>query len=152
MLRTIANILWHVPFLGFLTALLSFLLGSLLTILVIPAPIGLGLIQLSKFQLAPFSYSLVSKDDLGVEQSPVWATYSFIIRILYLPIGCIMALCAIVQIVGLVCSIVGIPVALVVAKALGTYFNPVSKVCVPVSVSQMIDRQKTETTLRDYQR
>ena len=48
-MRTLGNILWHFPFFGFVTALLAFLVGTLLTLLVIPAPIGLGLIQLSKF-------------------------------------------------------------------------------------------------------
>lgn len=34
----LGNILWHIPFLGFLNALFVFLLGLLLTALVITAP------------------------------------------------------------------------------------------------------------------
>ena len=49
LMKTLGNILWHVPFLGFLTALGTFLVGGLLVITVIGAPLGLGLIQLSKF-------------------------------------------------------------------------------------------------------
>jgi len=60
-MRTLGNILWHVPFLGFLTALVTFLFGGLLVIPVIGAPIGLGLIQFSKFLLAPFSFAMISK-------------------------------------------------------------------------------------------
>jgi hypothetical protein len=47
-----ANIRQHSlahPFMGFLTAAVTFLIGGLLVITVIGAPIGLGLIQLSKF-------------------------------------------------------------------------------------------------------
>jgi len=43
-MRTLGNILWHVPFLGFLSALGTFIIGGLLTITVVGAPIGLGLL------------------------------------------------------------------------------------------------------------
>ena len=129
-MRLLGNILWHVPFCGFLSALGTFLIGALLTVLVIPAPIGLGLIQLSKFMLAPFSFSMVDKGDLHMSQNPLWAAYSFLIRILYFPIGCLMAIIVAIQTGLLFLSILGIPVALAMAKALGTYFNPVGKVCI----------------------
>lgn len=150
-MRTLGNILWHIPFCGFLTALVSFLIGTLLTLLVVPAPIGLGLIQLAKFQLAPFSYAMVTKSDLKTAQNPLWKTYSVIIMILYLPIGCILAICTMVQAVLLFCSIVGIPPAIAVAKSLGTYFNPVGKVCVSVDVALAIDRQKAEAAVQNGQ-
>ena len=129
-MRLLGNILWHVPFCGFLTALATFFLGILLTALVIPAPIGLGLIQLSKFMLAPFSFSMMDKGDLNIPRNPLWQAYSFIIRIIYFPIGCILAIMVAIQTGLLFLTIVGIPVALAMAKALGTYFNPVGKVCV----------------------
>ena len=132
MLRLLGNILWHVPFLGFLSALGAFLLGLLLTVLVVTSPLGLGLIQYSKFLLLPFSYSMVSGSDLGEEQNVLWKTYSTIIMILYLPIGLLLSLLLIVQIVGLCITIVGIPVAMVLFKSLSTYLNPVNKICVPL--------------------
>ena len=67
-MRTLGNILWHVPFLGFLSALGTFLIGGLLVITVIGAPLGLGLIQLSKFLLTPFSSAMISKKDLKADQ------------------------------------------------------------------------------------
>lgn len=60
---------WHIPFLGFLTAAFYWLLGLLLTALVLPAPIGLGLMEFGKFLLAPFGHAMVSKTDLKVEQN-----------------------------------------------------------------------------------
>jgi len=143
-MRVLANILWLVPFMGIFTALFTFLLGGLLVLLVIPAPIGLGLIQLAKFELAPFSRELVDRKDLEAPKDSAWATYSTIIMILYLPIGCLIALFTVLQIVALFFTIIGIPVALVLAKSLSTYFNPVNKVCVPRGVSEALARQKAE--------
>ena len=39
-------------------------------------------------------------------------------------------------------SIVGIPVALVIAKSLGTLLNPVNKVCVSAAVAEELERRK----------
>lgn len=131
-MRTLANIIWHFPFLGFLSALNAFIIGGLLVLTVVGSPIGLGLIQLAKFLLTPFSMEMVSKKDLGIKQNVLWRSFGIFVRILYFPFGLILAILTICQIVGLFVSIVGIPVALVLAKSLGTYFNPVNKVCVPV--------------------
>lgn len=149
-MRVLGNILWHFPFFGFVSAFFTFLVGTLLTILVIPAPLGLGLIQLSKFMLAPFSYSMSSKNDLNMEQNKYWKLYSTIIMLLYFPLGCIMAVITAIQIGLLFLSIVGIPVALALSKALGTYFNPVGKVCVPRQLAAALEKQKEEEILRDH--
>lgn len=130
-MRTLANIIWHIPFLGFITAFWTFVIGVILTITIVAAPIGLGLIQLSQFLLTPFSMQMVSRNSLNQKQNVLWNAYGFIVRILYFPIGLVLAIVTICQIVGLFMSIVGIPVAIVLAKSLGTYFNPVNKVCVP---------------------
>lgn len=131
-MRTIANILWHIPFLGFLHALCAFLLGLLLTVLVIPAPIGLGLIQYAKFLMFPFSTEMVSAAEAGQQRHPLWAAYSTIIMILYLPFGLFFFFCGLMQCIGLAVTIIGLPGAYIIFKSLGTYFNPVGKVCVPV--------------------
>lgn len=149
-MRTLANVLWHIPFLGFLSALSSFLLGMLLVITVIAAPIGLGLIQYSKFLMAPFSYSMVSKSDLNLPSNPIWASYSFIIKLLYLPFGIILCLVQMVQIIGLCISIVGIPMAIILAKSLTTYLQPVGKVCVPHYVVDEITLRKQQQEAEKY--
>jgi uncharacterized membrane protein YccF (DUF307 family) len=143
-MRTLGNILWHIPFLGFLSALGTFLLGGLLVITVIGAPIGLGLIQLSKFLLAPFSNSMVSGRDLNQDQNQLWKSFGFIIRILYFPLGLFLAVVVVFQIAGLFISIIGIPVALVLAKSLSTYFNPVNKKCVPKAVANELEQRKAK--------
>ena len=149
-MRILGNILWHIPFFGFLSAFFSFLIGSLLVLAVVTAPIGLGLIQFSKFQLAPFSYGMVSKNDLSAQQNQLWKSYSFIVKIIYFPFGLLFVLFGALQVFGLCLSIIGIPVAIVIAKSLGTYLQPVGKVCVPVAVAQEIATRKGSKDIEKY--
>ncbi|WP_320173562.1 YccF domain-containing protein [Maridesulfovibrio sp.] len=149
-MRTLGNILWYFPFFGFINAIMFFLLGSLLVLTVVASPLGLGLIQYSKFLFAPFSWSMVSKEDLNIESNPAWEAYSTIIMILWIPFGIIFALITICQIVGLAISIVGIPVALVLAKSLRTIFSPVGMVCVPAVVANEVQRRKDEAAINKH--
>ncbi|MEX1190968.1 MAG: YccF domain-containing protein [Brumimicrobium sp.] len=143
-MRTLGNILWHVPFLGFLTAFGTFLIGGLLVITVIGAPIGLGLIQLSKFLLTPFSSRMINRRDVKPKQNKVWKTYGMLVRILYFPFGLFLAILTVLQIVGLFVTIIGIPLAIILAKSLGTYFNPVNKVCVSKAVADEVASRKAK--------
>lgn len=52
-------------------------------ITVIAAPIGLGLVQYSKFLLLPYSYAMIVKPEGDVPPSPLWKTYSAILKIVY---------------------------------------------------------------------
>lgn len=141
-MRALGNVLWHFPFFGFVTAALTWLFGLLLTVTIVAAPIGLGLMEFGKFLFAPFSQAMVSKADLNIEQNVLWESYSIVVMILYLPIGIIIVLISAVQVIGLCLSIIGIPVALVVAKSLGTLFNPVNKVCVHRSVAEELMQRR----------
>ena len=140
-MRTLANILWHIPFMGFLSALATFLLGLLLVITIIGAPIGLGLIELAKFLMTPFSSKMINEREIHKRQNKLWLMYGFIVRILYFPIGLICSIILLVQIIGLCITIVGIPLAIVLAKSLGTYYNPVNKVCVSSKFADEIKYQ-----------
>lgn len=143
-MRTLGNILWHIPFMGFISATIVYLFGALLVVSVIAAPIGLGLMEFGKFLFAPFGKAMVSQSELKSEQNSAWKTYSTIVSIIYFPIGLIFVFMGIFQVVGLTFTIVGIPVALVIAKSLGTYLNPVNKKCVPVSVRDELDKRKAQ--------
>jgi len=149
-MRTLGNIIWHFPFLGFLSALGVFLTGGLFVITVIGSPIGLGLIQLSKFLLSPFSSAMISKEEINIEQNKLWQSFSLIIRILYFPFGLILTIVTTLQIAGLCISLIGIPVALVLAKSLGTYFNPVNKKCVPKAVKDELDQRKAKEQVKEH--
>lgn len=149
-MRTLGNILWHFPFFGFLTAAFYWLLGLLLTILVLPAPIGLGLMEFGKFLLAPFGRAMVSKTELKVEQSAAWQSYSTIVMILYIPFGLVFVVLNAIQVFAFCLTIVGIPVALVIAKSLGTVLNPVNKICVSAAVADELERRKASAEVARY--
>jgi uncharacterized membrane protein YccF (DUF307 family) len=150
MLKTLGNILWHFPFFGFLNAIAVYLVGLLLTATVIAAPIGLGLMEFGKFLFAPFGRAMVSKNELATEQNKAWKAYSTVVMILYLPFGLILSIAAAVQVGLLFITIVGIPVALVIAKSLGTYWNPVNKKCVHLAVAEELERRKGEAAIHRH--
>jgi len=80
-MRTLGNILWHFPSFGFVSAILVYLLGLILTATVIAAPIGLGLMEFDKFLFVPFGHAMVNKSTLNIEQNRAWKTYSTIVMI-----------------------------------------------------------------------
>tara|TARA_B110000208_G_scaffold88744_1_gene111919 strand:+ start:853 stop:1308 length:456 start_codon:yes stop_codon:yes gene_type:complete len=139
--RKLGNLLWHFPLFGFVTALLTFLTGGLFVITVIGAPIGLGLIQHSKFLLTPFSSRMISDSKLKKDKTPFWKILSVIAFILYLPIGIFTSIITIIQIILLFISIIGIPIAVILSKSLSTYFNPINKICVSTSVAKEIEKR-----------
>lgn len=141
-MNTIGNILWHIPFLGFLTAISTLFLGALLTITIIAAPVGLGLIEYGKFLLWPFGNGMVDRKYLPGKVNPIWKAYSTLIWLLYLPFGIVLAFLNLLQGITLFLTIIGIPVALVIFKSLGTFLNPVNKKCVPVGVQMEVMRRR----------
>lgn len=149
-MRTFGNVLWHFPFFGFVTASIYWLLGALLTLTVIAAPIGLGLMEFGKFLFAPFGRAMVSRSELKGTQNPLWKAYSTIIMILYLPFGLIFVVLNVIQVGLLFITIIGIPVALVIAKSLGTALNPVNKKCVPAAVAEEIERRKGQVEIAKH--
>ena len=117
-MKLLGNILWHFPFFGFITAGLTWLLGLILTITIIFAPIGRGLMSLGVFLLKPFGSVMVDQKDLGEKVDVFTGSYGFILQLLYI---------VFIQAVLLLLSIIGIPAGLVILKSLGAYFNPVGK-------------------------
>jgi uncharacterized membrane protein YccF (DUF307 family) len=149
-LRVLGNILWHVPFLGFLQASMTFIAGCIFMATVIGAPIGLGLMEYSKFLFWPFGKAMVSKNDLNIKQNDTWKKFSFVVMVLYFPFGLILCALAIVQVGLMGITIIGIPSALVIAKSLGTFLNPVFKKCVHVSVAEELEKRKGQKEVETY--
>ncbi len=147
-MRVLANIIWLIPCFGIVTAFFTFIFGVFLTVIVIPAPIGLGLIQLAKFELAPFSYEMINKKHIKSTADTTWETYSKVIMLFYIPLGCLIVMCAVIQMIVLCITIIGIPIALILAKSLSTYFNPVNKICVPRGVSNILADKKAQDFLQ----
>ena len=128
-MRLLFNIVWWVLF-GWLVALIFYVLGIVLTLLVVTAPVGLGLMEYGKFLLAPFSREMISE------------AYSGIVMIVYvLCAGIWLALGVALSAFAQAITIVGLPNAYVLAKSLGTVFNPVGKKCVSKAVSDELKRR-----------
>ncbi|MEK9139368.1 MAG: YccF domain-containing protein [Bacteroidota bacterium] len=85
-----------------------------------------------------------------MEQNKAWKTYSTVITIIYLPFGILLSMMAVLQVAFLFVTIVGIPVALVVAKSLGTYLNPVNKKCVHQAVLDELERRKGQAEVAKH--
>jgi uncharacterized membrane protein YccF (DUF307 family) len=152
-MRTLGNVLWHFPLFGFVNAIIVYLFGLFLTLTVIAAPIGRGLMEYGKFLFAPYSRAMVKESELTKGQPmttgrKIWKGFSTVVAIFYIPfIGFPLSLFAIMQTVLLCFTLVGIPVAIVIAKSIGVYFNPVGKKCVPIAVAQELERKKAQKYL-----
>ena len=140
------NILWIFPFFGWIWAILYGILGLCVCATVVGLPIGLGLLQYSKFLFWPHGNAMISKSDLEViteKERPLWwKIFAMIVRILYFPFGLINAILG--TLYGFLCflSIIGIPEGLVMMKSIGTLFNPINKVMVPAALRDEIERVK----------
>lgn len=141
-MRTLGNIIWHFPLFGFLTAFFTFLVGVFFVLTIVGAPIGLGLIQHAKFLLSPFSSRMISDSKIGNEKSLLWSILSVVAFIIYFPIGLMVTMVTVVQIIILFISIIGIPMAIVLAKSISTYFNPINKICVSVEMADEIAKRQ----------
>ena len=149
-MRSLGNILWHFPCLGFLTAIFVCTLGVILTVTVVGAPIGLGLIQYAKFLLLPFSSAMVDQEDLNISTNRFWKSFSLVARVIYFPFGLVLFVMAALQVVVMMITIVGIPAALVLAKSLGVFLNPVNKVCVPHIIGEELRKQNEAKIKEKY--
>lgn len=139
------NILWHIPFGGFIVALFTALGGLFWCITIVGLPLGLGLLQYSKFLLWPHGHAMVSKKFVtqltGEKPNALWKSFSLIVRIVYFPFGLVSVISLAIMALFAFISIIGIPQGLVYIKSLGTVFNPVDKICVPSAVSKMMEER-----------
>ena len=143
-MKTIGNVLWHIPFCGFISAFLVYTFGALLTATVIAAPIGLGCMEFGKFLLAPFGHTMINGRDLAQPKNALWSSYSKVVTFFYLPFGVLLAGVSAIQVALLAITVVGLPLAIIVARSLGTYLNPVNKKCVSLSVAKEIEQRKAK--------
>lgn len=97
-MRAFGNVLWHFPFFGFVDAFFAYSLGFLLTLTVVGAPIGLGLMEYGKFLLSPFGKEMIRKTELNISQTPAGKAFSTFITIIYLPFGIVICAAACIQI------------------------------------------------------
>lgn len=143
-MRGLLNILWHFPCFGFFSAAIHFLFGSLLVMTGILAPLGLGLIQYSKFLMKPFSSEMIS--DPRPNTNIAWSGMKIVAVAIYVPFGLLFCIGTLTQMFFLCFTVVGWPLLYILGKSLGTYFNPVNKICVPRAVKKEMEAMDA----RDY--
>ena len=142
-MRTLLNILWNVPGLGFVVAFLWVLAGLLMAVTIIGLPWAKACFTLANFTLAPFGRELVSRRDatgresvgtggLGLLANVVW----FLFAGLWLMIAHVVAACACAV------TIIGLPFAWAHLKLAAAAMAPVGKIVVPAGVANEIDREK----------
>jgi len=157
-MRILFNVLWHFPMLGFVSALLAFLLGLILCATVVLAPMGVGLLEYGKFLLAPCTRQMVRRTDVaGPTRSAARWAWSLVIWVVYLPVGVVLSVLVIVEVAALMVfaipTVVGIPVAAfqayVIAKSLGTLLNPVGRKCVHYLVADEAARERARERLAE---
>lgn len=129
-MKTLGNILWHFPLLGFLNSLLCLVLGGIFILTVAGAPLGRGLLQLSKYFLDPFTRDIQTSKEPVKQHKDLWNVFGFYVRILYFPLGLVLLIFSLLQLSILFLSIVGIPGGKKIWGSLFAILNPVNKVCI----------------------
>ena len=155
MMRVLGNVLWHIPGLGFIPAILAFIIGFVLSITVIFAPVGLGLMELGKYYFAPFTRILVNRKDIEGESTGALEWLTTITTVLYFPIGVVllvlsvlsMFLSCIMAVITIIAIILLVPYLLATANSLITILNPAGRKCVNYIVSEELERTKAKELL-----
>ena len=144
-MRALGNVIWHVLGFGWLVAFIVWLIGVAFTFLVVTAPIGLGLIQFANFLLAPCSRNMIDDSELiaNSKKNIAWKTYGFIMSIIYgVCIGVWLSILLLVLSVCFFLTIIGIPIAYVLAKSAITAFDPVNKKCIDHEIYEELKRRE----------
>ncbi len=154
LMKVFLNIIWYFPYFGFLLAIPVAITGVLLCLTLVGAPLGLGLLQIVKFLLAPHTQEMVTQKDLsaakGENRSTLWIVFSSIVSFLYLPLGLLLTLAYIMVAIVEFVTILGIPNGIVIMKLIPSIFNPVGKVCVSGVIARKIQSDKDLKKVNQY--
>lgn len=117
-MRTLGNILWFILG-GFIAGTLYFLLGALFYLTVVGIPIGKALIQYGKLMYAPFGKAIVRETFIKGKENVSTARRvgGIILNTIWFPIGFIMMMTSIAQMLLCFVSIIWIPAGIVIARA-----------------------------------
>jgi uncharacterized membrane protein YccF (DUF307 family) len=153
MVRTLLNILWNFPGLGFVAAALWAIAGCLMALSIIGLPWAKACFTLANYTLAPFGHELVSRrdatgrdslgtGDLGLLANVIWFVFAgFWLMILHVAAACAAAV-----------TIIGLPFAWAHLKLAGAALAPVGKVVVPSEMADEIAREKAAARLWSIRR
>jgi len=152
-MRTLLNILWNVPGLGFVSAFCWALAGLLMAITIIGLPWAKACFTLANYTLAPFGRELASRYDvtgrtslgsggLGLLANIIWFVFAgWWLMLMHVAAACLSAV-----------TIIGIPFAWAHLKLAAAAIAPVGKIVVPTGVAAEIDRAKAASWLSGTRR
>src|SRR5271165_803935 len=142
-MRTLLNILWNVPGLGFVAALLWVLAGLVMAITIIGLPWSKACFTLANYTLAPFGRELASRYDVTGRESPGTGGLGLLANVTwFLLAGWWLMVLHVVAAVACAVTIIGIPFAWAHLKIAAAAMAPVGKIVVPTEVAAEIDREK----------
>lgn len=137
-MATLGNIIWFVLF-GWWHFLAYSFLGCVCCITVIGIPLGKSVFQCAKLMALPFGKVIVRETDIkGKENvSDVRQVGGVIANILWLPIGVILFILSVFEMIALAITIIGIPAAVVVARCATFWIWPIG--------AKVITKEQEET-------
>ena len=142
-MRTLLNILWNVPGLGFVAAALWVVAGLLMAITIIGIPWAKACFTLANYTLAPFGRELVSRYDVTGRESVGTSPLGALANVVWLVLaGWWLALLHVVAACACAITLIGIPFAWAHLKLAAAALTPVGKIVVPTEVAVEIDREK----------
>jgi len=142
-MRTILNILWNVPGLGFVAAFFWALAGVLMAITIIGLPWAKACFTLANYTLAPFGRELASRYDVTGRESLGTSPFGTLANIVwFLLAGWWLAVMHVLAACACAITIIGLPFAWAHLKLAAAAIAPVGKIVVPGEVAAEIDREK----------
>ena len=152
-MRTLLNILWNVPGLGFVAAFLWALVGIVMAITIIGLPWAKACFTLANYTLAPFGRELVSRRDVTGRHSFGTGPLGLLANIIwFLLAGWWLALMHIAAACACAITIIGLPFAWAHLKLAVAAIAPVGQVVVSTDVATQIDREKAASWLYGIRR
>lgn len=88
-MQFLLNLIWHIPFCGFMIALAYALMGLLMCCTIVLIPAGKAYFELASYFLAPGSRALVNKEDLAHLKGETYSqgAYTTVLCVFYFPFG-----------------------------------------------------------------
>lgn len=139
----LGNIIWFI-FFGWWNCILNGLLGALFYITIIGIPIGKSLFQFAKLMAFPFGKVIIKETDIkGKENvSAVRRVGGAIANIIWIPFGLIGFVAYVVTAIGCAITIIGIPAAIVWARAAKFIIWPIGAKVISKEEADTIKMQK----------
>lgn len=133
------NILWNVPGLGFIPALLWLLAAAIMAVTIIGLPWARACLMLAGYSFLPFGRQIVSRQDLTGEHSLGTGPLGFLANIIwFLVAGIWLCISHLTLAAAAAITIIGLPFAWAHLKLAAASLFPVGKRVVPNDVADAL--------------